>query len=99
MLLPLATPRKTWRISPGSCNSSHRTVEELEDFLDELNLRTRKTVWPHERRQLDVVQTSLAKKNGKLVTQLVLDRQATLHVCSYRRRRTGCFFFGMGFNG
>ena len=27
--------------------SSLRTVEELEDFLDELDLRTRKTVWPH----------------------------------------------------
>jgi hypothetical protein len=46
-----------------------------------------------------MVQTSLAKKNGKLVTQLVLDGQATLHVCSYRRRRTGCFYFGLGFNG
>ena len=79
--------------------SSLRTVEELEDFLDELDLRTRKKVWPHEKRQLDVVHTSLAKKNGKLVTQLVLDGRATLHVCSYRRRRTGCFYFGLGFNG
>ena len=70
--------------------SSLRTVEELEDFLDELDLRTRKKVWPHEKRQLDVVQTSLAKKNGKLVTQLVHEGRATLHVCSYRRRRTGC---------
>ena len=79
--------------------SSLRTVEELEDFLDELDLRTRKKVWPHEKRQLDVVQTSLAKKNGKLVTQLVHEGRATLHVCSYRRRRTGCFYFGLGFNG
>jgi hypothetical protein len=30
-----------------------------------------------------------AEKNGK----------ATLHACSYRRRRTGCFYFGLGFNG
>ena len=52
-----------------------------------------------EKRQLDVVQTSLAKKNGKLVTQLVNEGRATLHVCSYRRRRTGCFYFGLGFNG
>ena len=75
-------------------------MEELEDFLDELDLRTREKVWPsHEKRQLDVVQTSLAKKNGKLVTQLALDGRATLHVCSYRRRRTGCFYFGLGFNG
>lgn len=83
----------------ANITTDFRTVEELDNFLDELDLHTRDKVWPHEKRQLDAVDSSMAKVNGKLVTHLVRDGRATLHVCSYRRRRTGCFYFGLGFNG
>ena len=83
----------------ANLTTNFRTVEELDNFLDELDLRTREKVWPHEKRQLDVVESTMAKVNGKLVTQLVRDGRATLHVCSYRGRRSGCFYFGLGFNG
>jgi hypothetical protein len=54
----------------------------------------REKMWPsHEKQQLDVVHTGLAKKNSKLVTQLMHDGHATLHMCPYRRRRAGCFYF------
>lgn len=83
----------------ANLTTNFRTVEELDNFLDELDLRTREKVWPHEKRQLDVVESTMAKVNGKLVTQLVRDGRATLHVCLYRGRRSGCFYFGLGFNG
>lgn len=74
------------------------TFEQLEELRDNLDLITRQKVWTSSARQLEAVQTSMSKNNGKLIIDLVENGKATLYVCYYRTRRTGCFFFGIGFD-